>query len=242
MKEVSSFLPFPCHEFTGKGVSVGIVDTGVNPRHSHVRTVAGGIKVTLESGGKVIITDDYADNIGHGTAIAGVIKKSAPDADLFAIKVFEDSHRTFSPIIISALEWAISHGIKVINLSLGTTNKDHLSRLQATCNHAHNKGVIIVAAGNHKGEYPAVLPQVIGGSWDERCKEDEYYYCDGDPIEFRAYGYPRPLPFLPQGLNLKGSSFAAAYITGLVSLILERYPDADLKRIREILIANASLY
>ena len=60
-------------------VSVAIIDSGVNPNHPHLNGVAGGVGISPD--GKVLSTD-YLDYIGHGTAVAGAIHEKAPDAAL----------------------------------------------------------------------------------------------------------------------------------------------------------------
>ncbi|MEO8028761.1 MAG: peptidase S8, partial [Bryobacteraceae bacterium] len=63
---------------------VAVVDSGIYPGHMHVGSVAGGVALTVfgESG-------DTIDRLGHGTAVAGAIREKLPDAELFAVKVFD---------------------------------------------------------------------------------------------------------------------------------------------------------
>src|SRR5260370_26007217 len=89
----------PFASYTGRGVRVGIIDSGVNPAHPHVGGVAGGvfIRPTGES-------EDYLDHMGHGTAVTGAIREKAPDALLYAVKIFDRNLASSSDILLLALQ------------------------------------------------------------------------------------------------------------------------------------------
>ena len=65
---------------------VAVVDSGVNVPHPHLPAVAGGTAFDVEGRQH----DDYTDRLGHGTAVASAIHEKAPDADIYAVKVFDD--------------------------------------------------------------------------------------------------------------------------------------------------------
>ncbi len=185
---------------------------------------------------------DFRDFLGHGTAVAGVIRAKAPDAELYAVKVFDEHLWTLARLLAAAIRWGADQGMRVVNLSLGTTVREHRDLLGQVCGDAARKGVILVAAGEIAGReiFPAALPNVIGVAGDERCGWDEYYLCEGESVLFRAHPWPRPLPRLPQKYNLHGHSFAAAHISGLVARIVEQWPTADYAEVKKLLIANAT--
>ena len=57
---------------TGKGVRVALVDSGINPRHPHVKKISGGVHIEIDNYNTIFRSDvDIADEIGHGTACAG---------------------------------------------------------------------------------------------------------------------------------------------------------------------------
>lgn len=68
---------------TASHVRVALIDSGVNPEHSHVGRVAGGIHFLLDENNAPVPLPDYADQLGHGTALAGVLRSKAPDAELY---------------------------------------------------------------------------------------------------------------------------------------------------------------
>src|SRR5207247_724326 len=118
----------PFAGYTGRGVKVGIIDSGVNPAHPHVGSVDGGTRITS---GEADSTNDYLDYIGHGTAVAGAIREKAPDALLYTVKVFDRALTTNIEAIIKAIDWCIENEIEVINLSLGTVNVEHREKIEA---------------------------------------------------------------------------------------------------------------
>jgi len=226
---------------TGRGVKVALVDSGINPQHSHVRGIEGGIGILSKGNGQVTFTNDFGDRLGHGTACAGILRKKVPDVRLYGIKVFDSTLATSLPVLIEAIRWAVDHEMKVVNLSLGTTNPANAPALGEICRYAAGKGVILVAAGEAGKEvYPAVFPDVIGATMDPESDEYTYVHWYEDPVEFGACGWPRRLPGMPQRSNFRGNSFAATHMTGFVTLVLERYPGADVHEVRKILIANAA--
>ena len=131
----------------GRGVSVAVVDSGVNPAHPHVGRVAGGVRITL-SGAEA---DDHIDRLGHGTAVFAAIQEKAPEAELFAVRVFDDRLRTSSRALVAAIDWAAERGIRVLNLSLGTLRREHAADLEAAVARLAASGGVVVAAAEDKG-------------------------------------------------------------------------------------------
>ena len=68
---------------------------------------------------------DLTDRLGHGTAVAGAIHEKAPDAALLAVKVFDRSLKTSGRALVEAIRWAAGARVAIINLSLGTSNREH---------------------------------------------------------------------------------------------------------------------
>ncbi len=71
-------------ELTGRGVRIAVIDSGVHAAHPHVGGVAGGVAIRPDGSTEA----GFVDRLGHGTAVAAAIREKAPDAELFAIKVF----------------------------------------------------------------------------------------------------------------------------------------------------------
>ena len=231
----------PLSNYTGRGIRVGIIDSGVNPAHPHVAGVAGGIRI---SPGDDVEADDYLDYIGHGTAVAGAIREKVHDVILIAVKVFDRALTTNIEAIVKAVDWCSRNEIDVINLSLGTINNDHRRLIEECISNASEKGSIVVAARQMSGQssLPGCLPSVVGVEADWELNRDRYAFkrVDGDVV-FLASAYPRDIPGVPRERNLKGISFAVANMTGFVARACEHSPDASVEEIKELLIESVKL-
>jgi len=78
---------------------IGIVDTGINPWHSHVRGEVLGCRIYLNNNKKICEDNEFSDPVGHGTAVAGVLRKALPEAGFFAVKVFENGLSTYPSLV-----------------------------------------------------------------------------------------------------------------------------------------------
>lgn len=227
---------------TGKGVRVALIDSGINPHHSHVERVEGGVSFFLDSTGTLRHNDNFLDRLGHGTALAGILRAKAPGVELYAVKIFHDRLAAHFTVLEAALLWAIDCRAKVINLSLGTNNPDHRERLELVVARAKAASAIIVASAppNDAEWLPAALPGVMGVAGDERCGWSEHLHIAGDPIAFRAHSCPRPLPGPAQQRNFRGHSFASAHLTSEIALRAERKPSLTSEEAKAYLIDTAS--
>ena len=203
---------------TGRGVRVGIIDSGVNPSHPHIGEIAGG--VFLGPRGE---SDVYLDYLGHGTAVAAAIQEKAPEAELYAVKVFDRALRTNIDRIARAIEWCIEKRMHLVNLSLGTANPEHRARFEPLIERAADAGMALIAA---RSSLPGCLPGVIAVDLDWECPRDRYRYADGC---FYASGYPRPIPGVPPVRNLNGASFAVVNLTGFAALSAQICAGSGLK-------------
>lgn len=219
------------------GIRVTVIDSGVNPWHSHVQGVEGGLSFRLSESGEVEENDDYRDELGHGTAIAGLIRERAPHAKLQAFKIFHRELYAPAPVLLAALERAIRIGSKIVHLSLGTEQPGVRETLAGLCAEADEQDIVVVAAarGPEDRVYPASLDSVIGVYWDPACEEGSLIVHPGKAVEFGAFGRPRSLPGLPQERNLKGNSFAAARVTALAAAYLCKHPSAGSASVRDML-------
>ena len=195
-------------------MKIAIIDSGIHPGHPHVGQVDGGITITPQGE-----SDDMVDRLGHGTAVAGAIREKAPDAELYAVKVFDTRLSTNIEAIARALEWCRKHRMDLVNLSLGTKNPNHGDLLAR----AIGDGMAVVSAA---GAWPGNLPDVIGVAPDTDCPRDEFRYQNG---VFYASPYPRPIPGVPVEHNLHGVSFAVANMTGCAAQILCNHSRRDLR-------------
>ncbi len=194
---------------------IAVIDSGIHAGHPHVGAVAGAVHFTAEGEGS-----DPVDRLGHGTAVAGAIREKAPEAELFAVKVFERRLSAQIGALVRALEWCRRERMDVINLSLGTENGEHRAALEEA---VRESGVVVSAAGM----LPGLLPDVIAVEADAGCPRDRFRERDGG---YAASPYPRPIPGVPVERNLSGVSFAVANMTGFVARALAAAPREELRR------------
>lgn len=224
---------------TGRDVRVGIIDSGVNPAHPHVGGVAGGIRISPNRDDRA---SDYLDYLGHGTAVAGAIREKAPDAELYAIKVFDRALTTNIEVIIKAIDWCVENHIDAINLSLGTVNFEHRKSIEAVVARANRNGCVIVAAREMTGQpsLPGCLSSVVGVLADFECPRDRYSVSRiDDAAVFIASAYPREIPGVPREHNLHGISFAVANMTGFVARAREHAPQTSVVDLKRLLVEQS---
>ncbi|MBL1105829.1 S8 family serine peptidase [Streptomyces sp. 5-8] len=140
--------------YTGKGVKVAVLDTGVDTRHPDLKNQVVASKNFTPAA-------DATDHFGHGTHVASIVagtgaksggkyKGVAPDAKLLSGKVLDDTGSGDDSGILAGMEWAASQGASVINLSLGGYDTPEVDPLEAEVNKlSAEKGVLFaIAAGN----------------------------------------------------------------------------------------------
>jgi len=200
-------------------VRVAILDSGINPDHPHVGRVMGGI--FFHTKGE---SPDFVDRLGHGTAVAGVIREKTPAAELYAVRIFDSRLAANIETLMRGLDWCLVHGIHVVNLSVGTANEQHRPRFEDFLHRARSQEVFVVSAANM---LPGMLEGAIGVDSDPECDRDTCKFRDGI---FLASPYPRSIPGVPKEYNLHGISFAIANCSGLLARAMESYGPADAYR------------
>jgi thermitase len=149
---------------TGAGIKVAVLDSGVDLDHPDINpSVAGRKNFTSER------TNE--DKYGHGTHVAGIVAAShnsegvagvCPGCTILAGKVLSDSGMGSTSALANGIDWGVSSGAKVINMSLAV----RASRtLETAVNNAWSRGVVLVAAagngGNESKFYPGAYLNVI---------------------------------------------------------------------------------
>ena len=110
------------------------------------------------------------------------------------------------------------------------------------CSEAVKANLILVGSQNNEGleSYPATLSDVIGVTWGKIYDPYGYYYRTGHSIECVARGDRQRLCWLDGGEMIAGgTSFSTPHISGIIALIRQRFPEAGLTEVREILEENA---
>lgn len=210
---------------------IGIIDTGINPWHSHVRGEVRGCRIYLDKDEKICEGSDFSDPVGHGTAVAGLLRKALPKAGFFAIRVFENGLTTYPSLVARGILRAAAEGCDVINLSLALPPGSGAELIADACVAARDAGSILVAAGHPErlGLLPASLPGVYGVICDDELKDNEIEMQAAGPYPCRAPGIPRKLENIPSKANLWGHSLACARVSAYLARTLkdERAQCAD---------------
>ncbi|MER5476452.1 type VII secretion-associated serine protease mycosin [Streptomyces sp. NPDC002734] len=246
----------------GAGVTVAVLDTGVDADHEDL---AGNVLTGKDLVGFGAGPGDDAW-AGHGTAMAGIIAGHghgwnhgdgvmglAPEARIMPVRVIlEESdpqlskaRRTRANALAEGIRWAVDHGADVINLSLGDDSKSaHPEPEQdEAVQYALAKGVVVVASAGNGGEsgnrvsYPAAYPGVIAVTAVDR---------DGRRADFstRRWYATVSAPGVdvvtadPDGQYYEGwgTSAAAAWVSGAAALLKSEHPEltpAQVKRLIE---------
>ncbi len=194
---------------------IGVIDTGVNPWHSHVRGRVRGLRIFSDAAGKIKEDDDFRDLVGHGTAVAGILRQGLPEAEIFVVRVFDEALGSYPSLVARALLRAAAEGCRIINLSLGMVPGPGARLLEEACQLVQEAGCVLVAAGHPErpGLLPASLPGVAGVVADDRLRPGEIGLDPQQGYGYAATGCPRDLDGLPPAANLWGNSFACARVS-----------------------------
>jgi len=223
-------------------VNVAIIDSGIDSTHPGIGRIPVEARFSVSSDGHISPSEKSTPPSGHGTAIAGIIRKIAPMAVLHDVRIFDESLTAVGYALIAAVRWAIECQIDVVNLSLGTTDITFRDEFADLCRQAREAGIILIAAEHNDGResYPAIFPDVIGVTGGKVRGRYGYYYRPGKKIECVARGDMQRVYWThPRYIMVSGTSFAAPHITGIVALIRQAYPGTSLEQVREILQANS---
>jgi subtilisin family serine protease len=227
-------MRFRGREYTGKGVTVAVIDSGVNPDDPRLRGVTvEGWNIQLSATGHAGIGGDFSDPNGHGTDIAAAIVEVAPEVRIVAVKIMDERLRTSADLMAAGIETAYRHGSKVINLSLGTPNMGKALLLRDVCANAVEAGSVVLAAAHPKGDraYPADLPETVGVTTHRDCPLEKFYYFTPKRFRRKEWGNLTD-KFLTHGYerrdgragSFKGSGIATAYLAGRYACVREALP------------------
>jgi subtilisin len=229
---------------TGRGVSIGIIDSGVDTEHPDVSgRVVDSVAARL-AGNKVVFEPSAdGDSAGHGTACAAIIARVAPDAALHSIKVLGPGGLGDGHAFLAGLEYAVNKRFRVINLSLGTTRPQFFAPLHDLLDRAYQAGCVVVAAANNLPQ-PS-FPSVFSSSLISVVKSTtvdplDFDFRFGEVIELAAPGVNVRTAWLGGAYRtLTGNSFACPHVAGVVARMLEVYPDLTPFQVKSALFAVA---
>ncbi|MEH1165779.1 type VII secretion-associated serine protease mycosin [Micromonospora sp. CPCC 205539] len=237
---------------TGRGVTVAVVDSGVDATHPDLAgQVLRGVDLVDPDG------SGNPDPVGHGTTVAGLIAGRAddkrgvvglaPDARILPVRVLDDQNRYDDALIVAqGVRWAVDHGARVINLSLGGSGDS--PALAAALDYAFARDVVVVActgnlatSTNSKPWYPAREPGVVAVTGLEGTSDNLW----SGSITGRATVLSAPATGLvgarpPAGYwRVQGTSFAAPLVAATAALVRSRYPSMSAGEVVNRLLTTA---
>jgi serine protease AprX len=223
---------------TGQGVTVAVLDTGIDNLPDFSGRLAGGVDLTNGN-------NPYQDSYGHGTFVAGLIAGNgasssgqysgeAPGAKLVSIKVAGADGTTHLGTLISGLQWAADHqstyGIEILNISLGfQPSKSTVSNpLDQAVEAVWNSGIAVVTSAGNAGPFNGTIlspgddPLVItAGASDDMATAP---VTDDEMNDFSSVGPTSPDGWVKPDLVTSGRSVVSLAAPG--SAIYSNYPSA----------------
>ncbi|GAA0667803.1 type VII secretion-associated serine protease mycosin [Kitasatospora atroaurantiaca] len=240
----------------GDGVTVAIVDSGVEANH---QDLTGQILPGADFSGEK--SDGRVDSLGHGTQMASIIAGHghgdqsgvmglAPKSKILPVRVAlsEAGDLTAGDTNLApAIRYAVDHGAKVINLSLGGGLRT-VPEVRAAVSYAVNKDVVVVGASGNTGNhgdpvgYPAAFPGVVavgavdqtGNVWEKSNKGPEttlvapgvgIYVANSKSASSYGNGF--------------GTSASTAYVSAIAALIRSKYPNLSAGQVINRMIKTA---
>lgn len=229
----------------GAGVTVAIVDSGIDTSHPELQgKIVESVEARLDGKRVVFDVSDTGDSAGHGTACAGIVTRIAPGSKIYSIRVLGAEGLGDGQAFLAGLEYAINKRYQVINLSLGTTKPQFFAPLHDLLDRAYQAGCVVVAAANNLPQ-PS-FPSVFSSSLISVIKSSEtdplnFGFHFGEIIELTAPGVNVRTTWLKGGhRNLTGNSFACPHIVGVIALLLERHPSLTPFQVKSALYAIAN--
>ncbi|HEY7482981.1 MAG TPA: S8 family serine peptidase [Streptosporangiaceae bacterium] len=236
----------------GKGVTVAVVDTGVDAGHPQLAGRVRSIDVTKTG---------PSDCLGHGTEVAGIIGAQdqrdrnrpfagiAPDAKILSVKYTNEEHSSGAdPNLAKAIKAAAgAKGVKVINVS--STAPD-TPDLREAVKYAQSRDILVVAAagnvtdqqrGKEVPAYPAGYDGVIGVAAVDQNGQISDFSNERTQIAVAAPGKAIPTTYPGGAYNpaADGTSFAAPFVAGLAALVRSYRPNLTYQQVANRIEATA---
>jgi subtilisin family serine protease len=235
-------LPAAWKKSGGQGVTIAIVDSGVDLSHPDLTSRLGA--------GHDFVGNDSTpkDENGHGTHVAGIaaaatengvgVSGGAPDAKIMPVRVLDSKGSGSQANIGKGIQWAADHGAKVINLSLGESGlAGKLLRggeLNEDIEHAVQRGAVVVAAAGNDGTaskpYRSTTPVLIVGAVDSNRQPAKFSnFGATDAVTAPGVQIDSTLPEYSTEQSdahgkgygyLDGTSMAAPYVSAVAALLV----------------------
>ena len=245
-------------------VVVAVIDGGVDVSHPDLQgrlwvnpaEIAGngidddGNGIVDDVNGANFVSHDgnVADESGHGTHVSGIVAQYDPSVRIMALKAGHGEWIDI-PAATQAVDYAVTHGARVINLSWAFLSSD--TGLAQALARAEEHGVLVVVAAGNFG-FDSGLRPVYPASYSSDSLVAVAATCDGQSLasfsNFGKLGVTLAAPgcgivsLLPGAAHgaLSGTSMAAPAVAGAAALLLERRPNATTRELVHALLGGAT--
>lgn len=218
-------------EEVGEPVKVAVLDSGVEflagfPVEKSVNFVKDEQELTYYMN----------DMTGHGTAVADIIHRICPQAQIYSVKVMDENNRGRLSDIVAGIYWCIEQDVDIINMSFGTSVKSEI--LEKAIQAASAQGILLVSSAGNGGtgsavEYPAAFQEVIAVGAVDTSAEKTAESATGVEVELVAPGEQIATKSMLgfETVN-SGTSMAAPHVAGAAALLMmnSQYKDAGFIR------------
>ncbi|HBF3362360.1 TPA: S8 family serine peptidase [Clostridioides difficile] len=222
-------------------VRIAVLDTGldVNDDAINGNYVYDSNFQLKDLGGKEI-----NDINGHGTFVSKTILNISKNTQIYPINIFNDSGKTSSLNLLSALSKLTISDIKIINISAASINSMYEKELEKVCNILNSQGRFIICSKHNKYEdkesIPTIFESVIGVVGNENIyKNNQYIYKPKNKIQMYANSKDNFIKFKDKVTHFGKNSKACAVATGIVANILKNNPYIKFNELEEILIQKS---
>lgn len=230
---------------SGRGVTVAVVDTGVDPRHEDLPKLLRGRDFVSGD-------NDASDANGHGTFVAGVIAAKRDNgrgiagvsrASILPVRVLNARGSGRDSDISRGIRWAASNGADIINLSLGGGRSSRI--LKDAVRYATRKGALVVAASGNSGGtrpmYPAAYSQAVAVGATDLNDRMTWFTDHGPWLDVVAPGVDivSTIPRNRYAIGA-GTSFSSPLVAGAAALALSDHRRWSVSQLRAALIRGAA--
>lgn len=231
----------------GRGVKVAVIDSGIDAGHPAIGEVAGWVDLRHDPDAPdQVRTDDapHTDLYGHGTACAAIIRALAPECELYSVRVLGERLTGKALVFAHGVDWAIEHGMHVVNMSLSTSNDDWYASFHDLADQAAFARTMLVCAMNNerKATYPSEFSSVFSVAASAARDPESLLVNPAPPAEWGAPGIDVDVAWSgPEGTRITatGNSFATPHVAGLIARILGAHPGLMPWQVKTILAGIA---
>lgn len=170
--------------------------------------------------------DDSVDLLGHGTAVASIICSVNNDVEIISIRISNEQFDIDESALIYSLEYILKNiDADIINISAGIVYTNEFFLLNEICKKITEKGMLIISAFDNDGavSYPAACDSVIGVDvFNNYRNKNDLIFIENNIVNILIPNRYFRVEWINKKTIIKGTSFACAYVTGLVSKTLDR--------------------